>query len=193
MTHDDNKEVTTTCLKMAMRWNGPVTTWYWCGSMTFPSPSPFPLPSLYHPPSLTIPSPSPFPLPSPWSLASNVFKSFYVVIKYISIVPVQTYFSQLVSILNTSWFKFSWIWVESIWSICRLHIDSSWMIQKYTDLVVFQVDSIWTPGIQVESNCSMWGSVKYTQFLSCRWWWPSTGCKSQYLCWKHCKVMVKKS
>jgi len=30
-------------------------------------------------------------------------------------------------------------------------MDSSWMIQKYTDLVVFQVDSIWTPGgVQLE-------------------------------------------
>jgi len=32
--------------------------------------------------------------------------------KYISIVSVQTYFSLLVSILNTSLFKFSWIWVD---------------------------------------------------------------------------------
>ena len=74
--------------------------------------------------------------------------------KYISIVSVQTYCSLLVSILNTSLFKFSCIWVESIWSLCRLHMDSSWMIQKYTDLVVFQV----------ESNWSMWGCVKYTSF-----------------------------
>jgi len=43
--------------------------------------------------------------------------------KYISIVSVQTYFSLLVPILNTSLFKFSWIWVESRWSICRLHMD----------------------------------------------------------------------
>jgi len=62
--------------------------------------------------------------------------------KYISIVSVQTYFSLLVSILNTSLFKFSWIWVESRWSLCRLHMDSNLMIQKYTDLVVFQVEYV---------------------------------------------------
>jgi len=33
----------------------------------------------------------------------------------------------LVSILNTSLFKFSWIWMESRWTLCRLHINSSYI------------------------------------------------------------------
>jgi len=43
--------------------------------------------------------------------------------KYISIVSVQIYFSLLVSILNTSLFKFRWIWVESMQTPHGLQLD----------------------------------------------------------------------
>jgi hypothetical protein len=70
--------------------------------------------------------------------------------------------------------------VESRQSLCRLQMDSGLMIQKYINFVVFNVDSTWTEwspsglngvhldstGVQVESNRSVWGSVKYTDLIA---------------------------